>query len=159
MKMYLQFLFFLLFTGFSCAQKNSSESSHSKYEEPKVLSASIINDNPMPASCNENDSTFTLVDNMPKYPGGELKMMEFIDNHLIYPEKAEKAEIEGRVFICVVVEKDGSLTNIKVLRGFGYGCEEEAVRVVEMMPKWKPGKQRGKEVRVAYIIPVRFTLP
>ena len=71
---------------------------------------------------------------------------------------AKNAGISGKVYITFVVEKDGSITDVKVLRGIGGGCDEEAVRVVQSMPRWSPGKQRGKPVRVQYNLPVRFTL-
>ncbi|HEY9113120.1 MAG TPA: energy transducer TonB, partial [Bacteroidales bacterium] len=75
-----------------------------------------------------------------------------------YPALAKESGIQGRVFINFVVEIDGRITDVKVLRGIGGGCDEEAVRVVQSMPKWKPGKQRGKPVRVSYNLPVKFTL-
>ena len=84
--------------------------------------------------------------------------MAFLGKNIKYPALAKESGIQGRVFINFVVEIDGSITDVKVLRGIGGGCDEEAVRVVESMPKWKPGKQRGKPVRVSYNLPVKFTL-
>ena len=72
--------------------------------------------------------------------------------------KARESDIQGRVFISFVIEKDGSISNVQVLRGIGGGCDEEAVRVVQSLPKFKPGKQRGLRVRVAYTIPIVFKL-
>jgi protein TonB len=71
---------------------------------------------------------------------------------------AKESGIQGRVFVTFVVERDGSVTDVRVLRGIGGGCDEEAIRVVQNMPKWSPGKQRGKSVRVQYNLPVKFTL-
>jgi protein TonB len=87
---------------------------------------------------------------------GEL--MKYLSENIKYPPLAKESGIQGRVFINFVVEPNGSISNVKVLRGIGGGCDEEAVRVVEKMPKWSPGKQRGKPVRVSYNLPVKFTL-
>ncbi len=101
---------------------------------------------------------FTVVESMPEFPGGPAKMMEYIAKNIKYPAMARESGIQGRVFVNFVVEPDGSVSNVKVLRGIGGGCDEEAVRVVESMPKWTPGRQRGKAVRVSFNLPVRFTL-
>ncbi len=101
---------------------------------------------------------FTVVESMPEFPGGQTKMMEYIAKNIKYPAMARESGIQGRVFVNFVVEPDGSVSNVKVLRGIGGGCDEEAVRVVEAMPKWTPGRQRGKAVRVSFNLPVRFTL-
>ena len=84
--------------------------------------------------------------------------MEYLSSNIKYPEEAKEKGISGRVFIQFVIEKDGSVSNVKVMKGIGGGCDEEAVRVVKAMPKWKPGKQKGKPVRVNYILPVSFKL-
>jgi TonB family protein len=84
--------------------------------------------------------------------------MKFLVNNIKYPEVARKAGIQGMVHINYIVEKDGSLSSIKVIRGIGSGCDEEALRVVSMMPKWKPGKQRGKIVAVEFNLPINFVL-
>ncbi|MDP3462804.1 MAG: energy transducer TonB [Bacteroidales bacterium] len=101
---------------------------------------------------------FTVVESMPEFPGGAAKMMEFIAKNIKYPPMARESGIQGRVFVNFVVEPDGSVSNVKVLRGIGGGCDEEAIRVVNNMPKWTPGRQRGKAVRVSFNLPVRFTL-
>lgn len=101
---------------------------------------------------------FTVVESMPEFPGGAGKMMEFIARNIKYPPMARESGIQGRVFVNFVVEHDGSVSNVRVLRGIGGGCDEEAIRVVEAMPKWTPGRQRGKAVRVSFNLPVRFTL-
>jgi len=101
---------------------------------------------------------FQIVEEMPTYPGGEGKLMEYVAKNIKYPQIARETGIQGRVFVGFVVEPDGSVSNVKVLRGIGGGCDEEAMRVVKSMPKWKPGKQRGKAVRVSYMLPVNFKL-
>ncbi len=101
---------------------------------------------------------FVVVENMPSFPGGNGALMKYLATHIKYPELAKESGIQGRVFINFVVERDGSIDHVKVLRGIGGGCDEEAVRVVKSMPKWIPGKQRGKPVRVSFNLPVKFTL-
>ena len=101
---------------------------------------------------------FQIVEEMPAYPGGDQKLMEYIAKNIKYPQIARESGIPGRVFVGLVVEPDGSVSNVKLLRGIGGGCDEEAMRVIKSMPKWKPGKQRGKAVRVSYQIPVNFRL-
>ena len=104
------------------------------------------------------DSVFQICEVMPEFPGGTEKFMAYLSENIKYPEEAKDKNISGRVFINFVVEKDGSVSNVKVMRSIGGGCDEEAVRVVKAMPKWKPGMQRGKPVRVSYVLPVTFKL-
>ena len=106
----------------------------------------------------ENVEIFGIVETMPMFRGGEQKLMEFIGNNVVYPKEAIDAGIEGRVFVEFYIEKDGTVSNVKVLQGIGYGCDEEALRVVGLMPKWVPGKQRGQSVRVRYTLPINFKL-
>ena len=106
----------------------------------------------------DNDSIYQIVEQMPKFPGGESALMEYVSKNVAYPEEAKEKEIQGRVFIGFVVEKDGSVNEVKVMRGIGGGCDEEAVRVIKGMPKWKPGIQKGKPVRVSYMMPINFKL-
>ena len=98
------------------------------------------------------------VEVQPKYPGGINAMYEFIQKNLKYPESAKKKGIEGRVFVQFVVEKDGSLSSFQVLRGVSDDIDAEAVRVLKMMPKWKPGMMDGKPVRVQFTMPFKFQL-
>jgi len=106
----------------------------------------------------EKEEIFGIVENMPMFRGGERKLMEFIGNNVVYPKEAIDAGIEGRVFVEFYIEKDGTVSNAIVLQGIGYGCDEEALRVIGLMPKWYPGKQRGKAVRVRYTLPIIFKL-
>ena len=101
---------------------------------------------------------FQIVEEMPEYPGGDKKLLEYVAKSVKYPQIARESGIQGRVFVNFVIEPDGSVSNVKVLRGIGGGCDEEAVRVIKSMAKWKPGKQRGKAVRVTYTLPVNFKL-
>jgi len=104
------------------------------------------------------DPVFTVVEVDAEYVGGEKARLAFLNENLKYPEEARKAGVQGGVYVTFIVEKDGSLTDVKVVNGIGYGCDEEAVRVIKMMPNWIPGKQRGKPVRVQFNLPFRFTL-
>jgi len=101
---------------------------------------------------------FTIVEEMPSFPGGDEARVRFLSQNIKYPQMAKESGIQGTVFVTFVVEPDGNVTNVRVLRGIGGGCDEEAMRVVRMMPKWKPGQQRGKSVRVQFNMPIRFTL-
>ena len=101
---------------------------------------------------------FKVVEEMPEFPGGAAKMMEFIQKNIKYPMMARESDIQGRVFVNFVVEPDGTITNVTVMRGIGGGCDEEALRVVQSMPNWKPGKQRGSAVRCSFTVPIIFKL-
>ena len=94
---------------------------------------------------------------MPKYPGGTEKMFEFIADNLRWPGDDDSC-IQGRVVVSFIVEKDGSLTDVKVIKSVDPAFDKEAVRVVKSMPKWEPGMWRGKPARVHYCIPIRFRL-
>ena len=104
------------------------------------------------------EEIFEIVEQNPEYPGGDAARLNFLRNNIKYPQMAREAGIQGTVYVNFVVEKDGSVTQVKIARGIGGGCDEEAIRVTKMMPKWKAGKQRGKEVRVSYNMPIKFTL-
>ena len=125
--------------------------------EPFTLSVHLF-DQLLDIATSEEDTVYQTVDEMPKFPGGEQAMFKFISENVKYPQEAKDKNISGRVFVNFVVEKDGSVDEVKVLRSIGGGCDEEAVRVVKSMPKWTPGKQKGKPVRVSYIIPFVFKL-
>jgi protein TonB len=99
---------------------------------------------------------FKVVEEMPEFPGGAAKMMEFIQKNIQYPMTARENGIQGRVFVNFVIEPDGSITNVTAMRGIGGGCDEEAIRVVQSMPNWKPGKQRGVAVRTSFTVSVIF---
>ena len=106
----------------------------------------------------DKNGVYQIVEEMPQYPGGEAAMLEYVAKNVVYPQEARDKEISGRVFVGFIVEKDGSIGEVKLLRGIGGGCDEEAIRVVKGMPKWKPGKQDGKTVRVSYQMPIFFKL-
>lgn len=101
---------------------------------------------------------FTIVEQMPEFPGGEEKLFEYLGKNIKYPSMARENGITGTVYVTFVVEGSGEISDVKKLRGIGGGCDEEAMRVVKAMPSWKAGKQNGKSVRVQYNLPIKFTL-
>jgi protein TonB len=106
----------------------------------------------------QEEEIFVFVEDQPGYPGGDEARLTYLRDNIKYPEMAKESGIQGTVYVTFVVEKDGSISNVKVLRGIGGGCDEEAVRVIKNMPKWKPGKQRGRPVRAQFNMPIRFIL-
>lgn len=101
---------------------------------------------------------FTRVEQAPAFPGGEAARIRFLQGNIRYPEEAKRQGVQGTVYITFIIERDGSVSNARVSRGLGYGADEEALRVVALMPRWSPGKQRGKPVRVIMNMPIRFAL-
>ena len=122
------------------------------------------------------DEIFIVVEQMPEFPGGDKAMFKYLSDNLSYPKQAREAGVQGRVLVGFVVEADGRITEVKTIRFFPITdskekskpvtltmvlqkeLEDEAIRVVKTMPKWTPGKQRGRNVRVAYRLPITFTL-
>lgn len=104
------------------------------------------------------EEIFTVVENDPEFPGGMDALYKYLSSNIKYPAIAKENNITGRVYVTFVVEKDGSIANPRILRDIGGGCGQEAIRVVKSMPKWTPGKQRGKAVRVQFNLPVSFNL-
>ena len=117
---------------------------------------------PQEVVVNTNDTIYNdlghPVEVDPEFPGGMEAMMKYLAENIKYPEQAKSEGIQGRVFVRFVIEADGSVTNAQVLRGIGGGCDEEALRVVNAMPNWTPGKQQGKPVRVQFNLPITFKL-
>lgn len=105
-----------------------------------------------------NQKIYDIVDEMPVFTGGDHELIRYISDNLDYPKDAMESGIEGRVFVKIIVEPNGSISNAKIIRGLGYGCDEEAIRVVESMPNWVPGRKNGEAVRVNMAVPVNFKL-
>ncbi len=106
----------------------------------------------------EETEVFFIVEDMPEFPGGELALRKWIANEIKYPVIAQENGIQGKVYVTFVVGKDGSVSNATVARGVDPSLDKEALRVVNALPKWKPGKQRGKPVNVSYTVPINFVL-
>jgi len=113
---------------------------------------------PDPVVDPDEGKIFTVVEEMPSFPGGEEALMKYLGTSIKYPAIARENNIQGKVYLSFYVDKDGKVKEVKVLRGIGGGCDEEAVRVVKAMPEWKPGRQNGRNVAVYYNVPVNFTL-
>lgn len=126
----------------------------------------VIVDTPPPAptaetkvaEVEESNEAFLSVEMMPSFAGGTSEMYKFLGKTLKYPSQAQRANVSGRVYMSFIIEKDGSITDVQVVKSVGFGLDEEATRVVKLMPKWIPGKQNGRNVRVKFTIPVTFKL-
>ncbi len=101
---------------------------------------------------------FYIVEEMPEFPGGENALRQFISNNVHYPEMAQQKEIQGKVYVTFIVAKDGNVADARIVRGVDPSLDKEALRVVNSLPKWKPGKQRGQFVNVSYTVPIKFVL-
>ena len=118
---------------------------------------SDLPDTPDTSAIEEDDELLgVIIEESPSFPGGEEALYDFINNNLHYPEAACEANVSGTVVVCFAVETDGTISNVRIMRDLGYGCGEEAVRLVKLMPKWNPGKQGGIIVRTEFSLPVRF---
>ena len=106
----------------------------------------------------EENKIFTVVEQMPMYPGGDAALMQYLSSNIHYPAVAAENGVQGRVVVGFVVERDGSITDVNVMRSVDPSLDREAVRVVKNMPRWIPGKQNGSAVRVKYQVPVTFRL-
>lgn len=105
----------------------------------------------------KEDQIWVVVEEVAQFPGGEEALYKYLKDNIVYPNIARQTGIEGKVYIRFVVEKDGSISNVKVMRDIGGGCGEEAMRVVKSMPKWKPAKQQTRTVRSEFNLPVNFS--
>jgi periplasmic protein TonB len=105
-----------------------------------------------------DEEFFTVVENMPEFPGGDAGLMKYIQKNVKYPPIAKEYNITGKVYVSFIVDKSGSVTDVKIAKGVDKSLDAEALRVVKSLPKYKPGKQRGKAVRVMFTIPINFTL-
>jgi len=120
--------------------------------------ADVVFDEPVEEIVEEDNELFTVVDQQPEFEGGYEAMMAFIKQNMQYPANARRMQIEGTVHVSFIVSRTGSISDVKVLRGISTDCDREAVRVVQMMPAWKPGKQNGRNVNVRFILPLKFRL-
>ncbi len=157
------------FTNLIVKEIDSTDNGLTQDELSKLLLAtktivvdSVPGKDPLPDKKENNNTgtskTFLWVEEMPQFPGGENAMLKYLSNNIKYPVDAREANITGVVYLSFIVDKEGEIKNIEILRGIGGGCEEEAIRVVKKMNKWKPGKQNGQAVNVQYKLPVSFIL-
>lgn len=152
----------LLFTAiYSNApdEKNLKEIAQSYVlTEEKLYQVLNSEDSDLIYRIDNNGDTLVVVEQMPEFPGGQRKMLEFLYGNIVYPPIARENGIDGMVVVSFIVMEDGSLSDIEIKRDIGGGCGQEAVRVIRSMPKWLPGMQKGEAVRVRYNLPVRFKL-
>jgi len=139
MKKFQYLLLLLLFVGsFTTAYCQSAESEKSTKED--------------------TEEVLSVVDEMPEFPGGMEKMMAFLSKEIVYPKSAVDANQEGKVYVLFIVSKRGKLSDFEIVRGLGNELDNEALRAVKNMPKWKPGKQGSKRVKVKVVIPIEFKI-
>lgn len=123
--------------------------------EETIIEDVVFDDAPVEE---EAEEIFTIVEDQPAPKGGMQAFYQYVAKKLKYPAQARRMGIEGKVFVQFVVDKDGTITDVKAVKGIGAGCDAEAVRVIGGAPKWKPGKQRGRPVKVRMILPITFKL-
>ena len=123
----------------------------------EVLKAKEVIAEPEPPKVEET-KVFDVVEEMPQFPGGQAALLEYLAKNIKYPVVAEENGVQGRVIVTFVVERDGSITDVRVVKSVDPSLDKEAARVVKSMPKWQPGKQNGSAVRVKYTVPVQFRL-
>ena len=148
----------------SCTMDSAKEEINDELQEvvvtsktPPNVEAKETNDTEAP-NLETKEDIFLVVETMPKFPGGEKAMYTYIAKNVKYPAKAKQEGTQGRVFVTFVVEKDGSISEVALLRGVSEELDQEALRVIKSMPKWTPGEQSGKPVRVQYRMPIKFAL-
>ncbi len=124
----------------------------------EVLKAKEVIAQPEPPKHEEESKVFDVVEQMPSFPGGPSALMEYLHDHVKYPVVAQENGVQGRVVVSFIVERDGSITDVRVVRSVDPSLDREAARVVSSMPRWTPGKQNGSAVRVKYNVPVSFRL-
>jgi len=153
----------LMLTACQLVKKNDRNegfvSSGSKNDIPFVMCYDPVVPGPEELSDEDEDYTSIVFEEIPEFPGGEEKMAEYIYKQIQYPEAALIHRISGRVTVTVIIEKDGSLNQIEVVRGVDADLDKEAVRIIKGMPKWVPGRQNGKEISMKYAIAINFRLP
>lgn len=141
----------MLFIVVSTMSANAQKKAEIKINEP-------VCDPRRPELLKGDNAIFTAVENSAEFKGGVDAFYQYLGKSIHYPKAARNANVQGKVFATFVVEKNGSLTHVRILKGIGYGCDNEAVRVLKASPKWKPGRQNGKIVRQQYTVPITFTL-
>jgi protein TonB len=148
MKSIILIIVVFVLTGSAAAQNSRGAAS----DTVKVKKEKAVEENSEPV-------IYTVVEDMPRFPGGDGAMLKFITENIVYPDSARENNIQGRVVVKFVVDEEGKIGQVKVVsKPLGWGLEEEAIRVVTSMPNWIPGKQRGVPVQVYYTIPIRFQL-
>jgi periplasmic protein TonB len=126
-------------------------------DDPDAVKGKEI-DMPVAVETEEKDKIFLSVEQNPEFAGGMNALLKFLQKNLHYPTPAVNANVTGKVFMQFIVAQDGNISKVDVLKGIGFGCDEEAERVVKLMPKWSPGRQSGRAVAVKFTLPISFQL-
>ena len=127
-------------------------------DQPQRETAAANQQNSVRTSAKIDGPVFTVVEHQPEFKGGMEGLITYLQENLKYPERAQKANVNGRVFVSFIVSKTGEVSDVKILKGIGFGADEEAVRVVQNMPRWEPAMQSGKVVNVRFNLPINFAL-
>lgn len=135
---------------------DSSIATNRRKDKKKHEAKSAVNQVKQENQDGGSDYVYMTVEEMPEFPGGVNELVSFVARNLKYPSEAQRKGIQGKVFVGFVVEKDGSVGNVRVVDGVDFDLDAEAVRVVRLLPKWHPGKVKGEAVRVSYTIPINF---
>ncbi len=144
-----------LFLSFLLLCCGSAMAQNYNVEEPSAPPPAI----PVDSSTKvQSDPIYHVVEQMAEFPGGQAALMDYLKKNLRYPEIARESEVQGRVIVRFVVNEDGKISDVVILRDIGSGCGQEAKRVVSSMPKWAPGRQNGKAVKTYFTLPVTFRL-
>jgi len=139
-------------------QKDNKEGTEDRNVTKTLKDEVVVETKPVQTEKHEPEKIFTSVEQMPQFPGGEAALMKFLSSHINYPPMAAENNVQGRVVVQFVVEKDGKVGEVKVARSVDKDLDREAVRVVKSLPKFTPGRQNGQPVRVWYTLPVTFKL-
>lgn len=145
-------------------EENSTSRETKDLPVEKVTENLFIQEHPgqelsiVPPQENDADKTFTKVDVLPEFPGGAAALMKFLSVNIRYPAAARKANVQGRVVCKFVVNREGKIENVQILKGIHPDCDAETVRVLKAMPAWKPGEQNDSKVKVYYTLPIAFRL-
>ena len=127
-------------------------------DQPQTEAAVITQQNATRKPVNVDGEVFTVVEQQPEFPGGMAALGDYLHKNLKYPAAAQRANVQGRIFLSYIVTKTGEITDVKLLKGIGFGADEEGIRVVQNMPRWKPAMQDGKVVNVRFNLPINFSL-
>ncbi len=152
-------LIFLLITCAVIARAQQTSTPKRGDPNAEISIPMPVNDNAKVVTEEDPNIIYTEVEQAPTFVGGMDKFYDYLHANMRYPASAKANNTEGKVFIGFVVEKDGSFTDIKVLRGLSPDCDAEAIRLIKICPHWRPGIRNGRPVRVAYTIPINFELP
>ena len=139
-------------------QVPESDFNFQEYNDDDIVDVQTVETELEPEVIEEPDVPFTIVEDMPEFPGGEIALRKYIAEHIRYPELAKDNDIQGTVYLRFVVDKNGDVTDVTVVRGVDKLLDDEALRVIKSLPKFTPGKQRGKPVPVSTAVPVKFVL-